>query len=107
MENLRNNEKVLQNKIQSLQDASEALRKEKHDAVVEAQQAVCSLEEEVANLKREYFYATALGVKLNLSFKSSTHNVEIQNLFETAQSDGIPTDKWPKWIANKINAERQ
>jgi len=62
-----------------------------------------NLEKQMDLLRREYFFSTALAVKLNLSgSKVEVQNIGIQSLFEKAIREEVPLEQWPKWITSNF-----
>jgi len=60
---------------------------------------------ELENLKQKYFFALAVGIKLNLALQGRTCNVDAMSLYHKAQS--IPPAKWNEWILQQYQRHEQ
>lgn len=102
----------LQGELQSLRQAyktllqqhgpnspSTARRDQEKDA------ALSSLREELDNVKRDLFYTTAVGIKLNLTYSGRSCNINIGSLYEKALAEGVKWQQWNRWIHDQ--AERR
>ena len=61
-----------------------------------------SLERENLNLKKEYFLALAVSVKLNRSLEGKLSNLDIISLYEKAVTDNVPFKAWPNFISSQL-----
>jgi len=53
---------------------------------------------QIDTLKREYFFSTAVALKLTCFVKGKLVNVSINALYEQIQKNNIPFIEWPSWI---------
>jgi len=62
---------------------------------------------EISDLKKEYFYALALAIKLNLQVKGRQCNSAIiQDLFEFAVAKNIPWSEWYSYLHLKLEVTK-
>jgi hypothetical protein len=57
--------------------------------------------DDVESLKKEYFFTLALGVKLNRAMQSKPTNVDVAQLWKSAQS--LSWQQWNTWILEQIS----
>jgi len=59
-----------------------------------------SIIDDMEVLKKEYFFALTLNVKLSLSATGHTANFNVHKLYDEARS--ISFTKWSTWLQNKL-----
>jgi len=62
--------------------------------------------EELAEVKRSYFFSLGVGMKLNLSIQGKPCNINVAQLFEEANST-VPFRLWNAWLTSKIQQSTQ
>jgi len=94
------------NQTAKLQEEKDSLTTQLNNQTVDQNTKIHVLEEQIAGLKKEYFFAVALAIKLNISLyniNNAQKNIEIQSLYDTVQSQDVPTDKWSTWLVKQLD----
>ncbi len=94
--------------------ADEGAARLRHDSLQQQQvtdtdahvRALQQLTTHIDVLKRQYFFATALSLKLGLFYQGKHANETLQDMYEALQQPAVavPFSEWPTWIAQRLAA---
>ncbi len=60
----------------------------------------------VEDLKREFFQALGVGMKLNLMMQGQSANLDLSSLYEEVR-DALPYSEWNKYLSLKLSLDLQ
>ena len=64
-----------------------------------------NLEKSLKRMKKEFFFSTAIAIKLSYSNTGNHCNINARDMWEVAQREQIAFSQYPSWIAEFIAAE--
>lgn len=73
--------------------------------ILPADAELAGIKADFAVMKRQYFFSTALAVKLNFSLLGQNVNgLDTQEMYEAVVAQAVPVSDWPAWIACAVEA---
>mmetsp|Transcript_29308 Transcript_29308/g.41263 ORF Transcript_29308/g.41263 Transcript_29308/m.41263 type:complete len:562 (+) Transcript_29308:238-1923(+) len=105
LENIVN---LLRQKEQAITDLQYELHATRRKLSISEESASSAQDAEMEQIKKEYFFALAVGLKLgNVNNNKGVPNLNIENLWERAIQEKVDRKLWKKWIQAKMDEELQ
>lgn len=93
--------------IEKLRSTNTELQTRVASAEARHAETMAAMNEQVDALRRQFFFSTAISVKLGQFYQGRQMNVSLTDLYERLMKLNIPFGEWPAWISEQILASAE
>lgn len=93
--------------IEQLQRTNNELTERLTNAENRSAETMVAMNEQIDALRRQFFFSTAISIKLGQFYQGRTLNTSLTDLYERLTKLNLPFGEWGTWISEQLLAESQ